>query len=98
MKLQRLGLILVGLIAIGLFTLSFFNDSFFLFILGTFLLLISIFLNIFLMVIDLYRKDKEFNIEKLQDQGLTIINCKICNEVNVLEDQYCRTCGEKLEE
>lgn len=48
------------------------------------------------MVTDLYRKDQEFNKEQLLSQGLTIVTCKACNEVNVLEDKYCRKCSEEL--
>lgn len=98
MKLHKIGSILIGLVAIALFASSYLTESILIFIIGTFLLLISIFLYIFLMVLELYRKDKEFNVDKLREQGLTIVNCKHCNEVNVFEDQYCRSCGEKLEE
>lgn len=98
MKIIRYVSILIGLFAIFLFYLSLQWDSVLLFLLGIFLLLGSIFVNISYMVLDLYKKDREFNVEQLKNQGLTIVLCHKCNSENVKEDQYCRNCGEKLED
>ena len=40
--------------------------------------------------------DRELNIEALQKAGLTIVKCNNCLKENVLEDQYCVHCGERL--
>jgi len=40
--------------------------------------------------------DKELNIEALKKAGLTIVTCNNCLKDNVLEDQYCVHCGERL--
>ena len=62
------------------------------------MLVLSILLTIFIMTMNLYKKDQEFNPDELQEQGLTLLDCKSCNTQNVLEDKYCRKCGEELEE
>lgn len=85
------------ILSIALFVLSYQYSNFFLFLIGALVIIINVLVLVIIMVADLYRKDQEFNIEELKKQGLTIINCKECNELNVLEDQYCRKCNQKLE-
>ena len=85
------------ILSIILFVLSYQYSNVFLFIIGALLIVINVLALIIMMIFDLYKKDQEFNIEKLTEQGLTIVTCKACNEVNVLEDKYCRKCQEKLE-
>jgi len=48
------------------------------------------------MTYDLFKSDKNLDIEALKKQGLTIVDCLNCLKSNVLEDKYCVFCGEKL--
>ena len=77
-------------------TLSYFRESFGLFFLGLFLVIIGLISIITLMSLNIFVKDKELEIEKLRQMGLTIVVCKKCFKENVLEDQYCIYCGESL--
>lgn len=89
---------LLGLAGILMLAGSYFISSMLLFFTGVFILLVSILFTIFLMTIDLYKKDKELNIEALEKAGLNIVACSNCQKDNVLEDQYCVHCGEELKE
>ena len=73
-----------------------FNTTLLLF--GISALVVSIFLFALLVVIDLFRRDKNLDLEQLESMGLTIVECKNCQKKNVLEDQYCIYWGEKLDE
>ena len=77
-------------------TLSYFRESLGLFFLGCFLVVVGLIAIITLMSLNLFFKDKELEIEKLRQMGLTIVVCKKCFKENVLEDQYCIYCGESL--
>jgi len=77
---------------------SFFLNSVFLMIFSIFTLLVSIFLLFGFMTYDLFTSDKKMDVEALKRQGLTIVECQYCHKNNVLEDQYCIYCGEKLGE
>ncbi len=89
---------IIFILSLVLFTLSYHYSNFFLFLIGALLIVINVLVLVFLMVTDLYRKENEFNIEELKKQGLTIVNCKHCETINVLEDKYCRKCQEPLGE
>jgi len=78
--------------------LSYINQSILILLISIFLLVVSIISIITQQSMMLFIRDKELDIEKLEKSGLTIIKCKICKKVNVLEDQYCIYCGEQLGE
>jgi len=84
------------IISVILIALSFFISSIFLMIFSIILLLVSILLLFFFMTYDLFKSDKNLDIEALKKQGLTIVDCLNCLKSNVLEDKYCVFCGEKL--
>ncbi len=90
--------LLVGLLGVSLFIISYQNESMFMLVIGALMLVLGILLTVFIMTMNLYNKDQEFDSEGLKKQGLTIMNCKSCSTENVLEDKYCRKCGEELEE
>ena len=98
MKIDKILPLFLGLLGLALLIMSFMFEQIFLMIIGALVLLLSIFVLAFFMIISLYQKDQEFNPEELQKQGLTLFNCTHCNTQNVLEDKYCRNCGETLEE
>ena len=87
---------MISFIGIAVMTLSYFRESFGLFFLGGALTVIGFLSVITLMSLNLFIKDKEVEIEKLRQMGLTIVVCKHCFKENVLEDQHCIYCGESL--
>ncbi len=86
----------ISFMGILVMTISYFRESLGLFFLGGFLMFVGLIAIISLMSLNLFFKDKELEIEKLRQMGLTIVVCKNCFKENVLEDQYCIYCGEKL--
>lgn len=85
--------ILISILAIAG---SFFLESPLLMIFSMILLVVSIILMFIFLSIDMFTKDKKLDIEALRRKGLTIVKCEHCHMQNVLEDQYCIFCGEKL--
>lgn len=90
--------LLVGVLGVALFIISYQTESMFMLVIGALMLVLSILLTIFIMTMNLYKKDQEFNPLELSKQGLTLVLCKDCSTENVLEDKFCRKCGEELEE
>jgi len=86
----------VSLIGIAILILSYVNSSVLQFVMGILCVLTGILLIILLVSFNLFIQDKTLNIEKLKEMGLTIVVCKVCLKENVLEDQYCIYCGERL--
>jgi len=89
--------IILGLCSILLFVLTYLYDNILYFIIGILILLGSIFVIVFSMVADLYQKEKVIDYKNVEKMGLTIVECKHCGKKNILEDQYCIYCKEKLE-
>ncbi len=75
---------------------SYFLESLFLFFAGVLLVVLGVLSFIILNSLKVFIMDKELNIEALQKAGLTIVKCDNCLKNNVLEDQYCVHCGERL--
>ncbi len=67
-------------------------------VIGIIFMVVSIILAFFLLTLQLFRRDKQLDLEALKNAGLTIVNCPKCDKNNVLEDQFCIHCGEKLGE
>ena len=95
LKFVGYGIVLLSLI---LFTLSFYNQSMLLFLLSIGVIVIGILTVIISMSLELFQKDKEIDYNAIKAQNLTLTTCNYCGKENILEDQYCRSCGEKLEE
>ena len=76
--------------------LAYLYELFLVLFLGFAVIIIGILQVIIVMSIDLFVKDKELEIDKLREMGLTIVTCKNCLKENVFEDQYCIFCGESL--
>ena len=70
--------------------------SFILLLFGSILIFVGILVIVLMMSLNLFVKDKQLEINKLKEMGLTIVVCKECLKENVLEDQYCIYCGESL--
>ena len=75
---------------------SYFISSVLLFIMGSICVVIGVLFIVSMMSFNLFYEDKNLDFEKLKQMGLTIVKCKECLKDNVLEDQYCIYCGEKL--
>ena len=75
---------------------SYFFESLLLFFAGIVFVLLGILSFIIINSLKVFIMDKELNIEELKKAGLTIIKCDNCLKDNVLEDQYCVHCGERL--
>ncbi len=75
---------------------SYFLESLFLFFIGILLVVLGVLSLILVNSLKVFLMDKELNIEALKKAGLTIIKCDNCLKDNVLEDQYCVHCGERL--
>ena len=84
---------LLGLI---LLIASYFIASMFLFFMGILFVILGVLSLILVNSLKIFMMDKELNIEALKKAGLTIIKCSNCLKDNVLEDQYCVHCGERL--
>ena len=84
---------ILGLILIGG---SYFLEIPFFLLLGILVVLLSVLSYILIKALNLFIMDRELNIEALKKAGLTIVKCNNCLKDNVLEDQYCVHCGERL--
>jgi uncharacterized OB-fold protein len=49
------------------------------------------------VIVYYYNREMEWDQALVQEQGLTIVTCKACSKKNVLEDKYCKYCGEVLD-
>jgi len=76
---------------------SFFSVSLSLFFTGIISILAGIAYLIIVSVIELFKKDKELNLSHFRSEGFQIVSCNNCEQENLLVDQYCIHCGEKLE-
>ena len=95
--------VMINIIAISTFILgllftigSYYIESLLFFFIGVLFILIGILSYILIKSLNLFIMDKELNIEALKKAGLTIVKCNNCLKDNVLEDQYCVHCGERL--
>ncbi len=86
----------ISIAGIAMAILSFPTSSLGLFLLGGALLIFGFSSVMLVMALNLFLKDKQLEIEKLREMGLTIVVCQNCLKENVLEDQYCIYCGESL--
>ena len=86
----------IAIAGIVMAILSFPLSSLGLFLLGGALVIFGFSSAMLVMALNLFYKDKELEIEKLKEIGLTIVVCQNCLKENVLEDQYCIYCGERL--
>lgn len=96
-KLKYVGYGIIGLSLVGLY-IAYSMESYGLLFAFIGLLLVSIFGLIFVMSVQMFQKDKELDLELIKESNLTLVECSYCHKKNVLEDQYCIHCGEKLEE
>lgn len=88
----------ISVFALGLVAtiVSYYKGSLFLLLIGIVCILIGVLAFILSKALKLFIMDRELNIEALKKAGLTIIKCDSCMKDNVLEDQYCVYCGERL--
>ena len=66
-------------------------------IISIIMFVVSVISMLFTLSIEIFSKEKNLDLEELQRQGMTIVECCNCSKNNVLEDIYCIYCGEKLE-
>lgn len=100
MKSNALSIISIILVIVSIVfvLLSVIRDSIILLFTGIILLVVSTLLYTFFNVYKTFKREKSPDFDKLIESGLTITNCIECSSKNVLEDQYCINCGEKLYE
>ncbi len=96
-KIYRYSGYFLGFCSIILIGGSYFLQSLIVFFFGVALLLISIFTIIIMMVVELYQKEKILDYELIKKSNFTIVVCDNCHKENVLQDQYCVKCGERLQ-
>lgn len=89
---------LIIILGLGCFVVSFFFEQLILFFIGIPVLLFGVFMLVFVMVYELYQKDKTIDYEIVKKYGFTVVDCPNCGKENVLEDQYCIHCGERLDQ
>lgn len=65
--------------------------------LGIIVMVVSVLFAILGSTLEVFSKAKVLDIEELEKQGLTIVQCDNCGKNNVKEDIYCVYCGDKLE-
>ena len=75
---------------------SYILESPLLLLIGIFIMVLGILSYILINSLKVFIIDRDLNIEALQKAGLTIVKCNNCLKDNVLEDQYCVHCGERL--
>lgn len=63
---------------------------------GILFLVVSTFLTILALSLDVFRQDRILDKEALEKSGLHIVTCKECHKENVYEDKFCVYCGEEL--
>lgn len=68
---------------------------FFLFV-GIFILVAGMISVAIIQTVDLMKRDKLIDYEMVEKFNLHIVTCEECGQENILEDQYCRFCGERL--
>jgi hypothetical protein len=73
-------------------------DSVIMFFVTIILLLVSVAWLAVALIVDLFLEDKRLDVIALQQQGYTLVMCTNCETANILEDQYCRNCGEVLKQ
>ncbi len=88
--------IIIGILGLLLLIVAYVNLNYFLTFSGIFIILVSILLYFTTKTAEMFKKDKELDIESLKNQGFTIVNCLNCGKNNVLEDKFCIFCGEDL--
>ncbi len=86
----------ISFIGISVVVFSYFRESIILFFVGAAITVIGFLAVVSLMAFNMFLKDKELELDKLTAMGFTIVKCPKCGKDNVLEDQYCIYCGEKL--
>jgi ABC-type bacteriocin/lantibiotic exporter with double-glycine peptidase domain len=89
--------VILGLIAVILFVLAYLNMDFVYVILASAVLLMAVFTYVASVIVYYYNREMEWDQALVQEQGLTIVTCKACSKKNVLEDKYCKYCGEVLD-
>lgn len=98
MKQIKIIAYIIATSSFGFFVLFYTQESIWYLLLGAVVLVGSIFAIISTMVYELYQKDKTIDYEAVKKNKLTLVTCGECGKENVLEDQYCIHCGEKLED
>lgn len=98
MSIRKRLIFLVAPIIVGilLIVFSYKQEDLARLIIGSTLLMVSIFVVILLASLSIFTEDKKLDIPLLIKQGFKIVECPKCNKENVLVDKYCIFCGEPL--
>lgn len=97
---RRVPLLLVFLILVASvvsFLLFYTQESLFFLFVGIFIMIAGLVTVAIVQTLDLIKRDKMIDYEMVEKFHLHVVTCKECEKENILEDQYCRYCGAKLE-
>jgi hypothetical protein len=97
---RRVPLLLVFLILVASvvsFLLFYTQESLFFLFVGIFIMIAGLVTVAIVQTLDLIKRDKMIDYEMVEKFHLHVVTCKECAKENILEDQYCRYCGAKLE-
>jgi len=95
-KVPVLLVLLVLIIAVLSFLIFYYGESLFFLFVGIFVMVAGIVTIGILQTIDLVKHDKLIDYETVEKYHLHLVDCPACKKENILEDQYCRYCGEQL--
>ena len=97
---RRVPLLLIFLVLLvsGLsFVIFYLDESLFFLFVGIFLLIAGMVVVAIIQTVDLIKRDKMIDYEMVEKFQLHVVDCKECGKENILEDRYCRYCGQELE-
>lgn len=96
-KIPVLLIFLVLIAALLSFLIFYYEESVFFLFVGIFVLIAGMVSLAILQTLDLMKHDKMIDYELVEKYQLHLVDCKACGKENILEDKYCRFCGEELE-
>ena len=100
MQRKTLEYISKGVIFFGILLLvyGYFTYRNFVLFIGVGVILFGVLFLMGIQSVFIFIEDKKLDIDLLKKQGFHIVKCPNCEKENVLEDQYCMFCNEKLED
>ncbi len=96
---RRVPLLMLGLVVIVSaisFLIFYIEESIFFLFVTIFLLVAGTVSIVIVQAIDLAKHEKMIDYEMVEKYHLHLVDCPACEKENILEDQYCRFCGEQL--
>jgi len=95
-KVPLLMSLLIVIATVISFTIFYIEESIFFLFVSIFIVVSGVVSIVIVQAIDLARHEKMIDYEMVEKYHLHLVNCPECEKENILEDQYCRFCGEQL--